>query len=91
MTRLEALCIAFGWRGGTIHQAAQECGLSASQLLDYAKPKNRDIDSAYSMGWFAARTCPREFNLRVNFPRRIGSAEYFSGVADGIIEEYAGK
>ena len=89
MTRLEALCIAFGWSGGTIHQVAQECGLSASQLLDFPK-QGHAIDSAYSRGWFSSRTCGRAFKLSVNFPSYMGNAEYFAGVADGIVDKSAG-
>jgi hypothetical protein len=86
MTRLEALCKALGWQGGTIHQVAAETGCPADDLLS-ARPKNVNLGSDYSAGWFAGRTCSLQYNLTVNFPKRKGNLEYWLGVAMGLIME----
>ena len=81
MNRTQALCQAFGWQGGTIHQVAQETGCKVSDLLyaEYAETP------AYERGWFAGRTCSVEFNLRVNFPKEQGNLDFWLGVAEGLI------
>lgn len=84
MTRLEALCKALGWQGGTIHQVAAETGCSVQDLI-YGQPSATHITSDHAGGWFSARTCSLEHNRRVNFPANKGNLDFWLGVADGIL------
>ena len=83
MTRLEALCKALGWQGGTIRQVAAEIGCKAEDILN-SSPTDMTLNTAYSRGWFAGRTCTVEFNRHTNFPPRKGNLDFWLGVADGL-------
>jgi hypothetical protein len=84
MTRLDAFCKALGWHGGTIHQVAAETGCDVSDLLGEV-PSDTSLDSAYSRGWFAGRTCSVAFNRKHNFPGEKGILDFWLGVADGLM------
>lgn len=72
-----ALMHLFGWQGGTIHQVAEKTGCKASEIL-------HGMAQGDVMGGFsAARTCSREFNERVNFPRAYGNLDFWIGAAFG--------
>ena len=83
MTRTELLMEALGWQGGTIHQLADVTGCDAGDLL-YGQPTSTILSSPYSLGASAVRTCSREFNLRVNFPKSKGDLNFWLGVARGV-------
>ena len=89
MTRTEALCKAFGWQGGTIHQLSEETGCDVAALL-YGEPSYRGLASDYTGGWFAGRTCSLQHNLERNFPRYKGNLDFWIGVAEGIISKDKG-
>ena len=59
ITRTQALMLAFGWQGGTIHQAAEETGCDAHALI-YTGAEEWNVD--HKQGWFAYRTCTLEHN-----------------------------
>lgn len=84
MTRLEALCKALGWQGGTIHQVATETGCTVQDLI-HSRPSTTHLGSDHCSGWFAARTCSLEHNRRVNFPAAKGNLDFWLGVAEGIL------
>lgn len=86
MNRTQALCKAFGWQGGTIHQVSEETGCDVSAILNH-KPTNTYLGSVFSNGWFAGRTCSIEHNKSVNFPKYRGNIDFWIGVAEGIIEK----
>lgn len=84
ITRTEALCKALGWQGGTIHQVSQEIGVDTQTIL-YGKPTlGEGLNTPYSHGWFAGRTCSVEHNKANIFPLRKGDADFWLGVADGL-------
>jgi hypothetical protein len=89
MTRLEALCKAFGWQGGTIHDLTRETGVSVDDLL-HGVPSSTYLNSDYCHGWFAGRTCSVDFNKNTNFPRFYGNKDFWIGVAQGIIKAALG-
>lgn len=75
--RVTALLYFFGWQGGTIHQLAQETGISSSDLLyKTEKPSNRHDES---LGWFAIRTCDLAHRRNVLAPSRKGNWDYWAG------------
>lgn len=86
MNRTQALCKAFGWQGGTIHQLAKETGCDSSSLL-YGEATSTSLGSSYCLGWFAGRTCSLEHNLTTNFLKERGNVDFWLGVADGIIKQ----
>lgn len=88
MNRTQALCKALGWQGGTIHQVSEETGVSVEELL-YGEPLDKSLIAGYTGGWFAGRTCTVEFNLRVNFPKNKGNPDFWIGVAEGVMLQWA--
>jgi len=78
--RTQALCKAFGWQGGTIHQIAEKTGCSVDELL-YGNPTTEKLGSSYYKGWFAGLTCP------LNFRQEKGNLDFWLGVAQGIIQK----
>ena len=75
-----------GWQGGTIQQVAAEIGCKAEDILN-SSPTDMTLNTAYSRGWFAGRTCTVEFNRSHNFPQRMRDLDFWLGVADGSIEQ----
>jgi len=90
VNRTEALCRALGWQGGTIHQISRETGVGVDNLL-YGTPESVYLNSDYSHGWFAGRTCGVDFNKTTNFPKYYGNADFWLGVAEGIINSVKGS
>ncbi len=43
------------------------------------------LNTPYSDGWFAGRTCSVEHNKAVVFPKHQGDADFWRGVADGLV------
>ena len=84
-TRLNALCKALGWQGGSIEQVAAETGCPAEYLLG-TTVVNRGLRSPYTAGWFAARTNSVEFNRDRVFPHRRGDVNFWLGVAEGLMD-----
>jgi len=85
VTRTAALIQAFGWQGGTIHQLAQETGVSVEDLL-YTPFKADVANNAndISAGWFASRTCTVEHNIAKVFPKYRGNVSFWHGVIRGL-------
>jgi hypothetical protein len=83
MNRTEALCKAFGWQGGTIHQLVRETGVSIDDLL-YGVPSSIYAGYGYSNGWFAGR------NKTINFIQSYGDKDFWIGVAEGLIAQSGG-
>lgn len=81
VTRTEALMLAFGWKGGTIHQIAEETGCDAHDLI-YKPAEGWNNDNAG--GWFAYSTNSLEFNQKVITPKRKGNLQFWIGVAGGV-------
>lgn len=80
IARTQALCIAFGWQGGTVHQVAEVTGCAAHDLI-YADAVESDI--SHKQGWFAYRTCELAFNApRVE--EKKGDLQFWLGVASGV-------
>lgn len=77
------LCLAFGWQGGTIHQVAEYTGCSVSDLLRNPSDFPSRIDGEKASGWFAYRTCEREFNMERMHEIR-GKIAFWLGVAEGV-------
>jgi hypothetical protein len=81
--RLNAFCKLFGWQGGTIHQVAERTGCEASSVLDH-QVVYQGLLSAYTRGWFAARTNSLAFNAANVFPKEQGNLDFWIGAAEGI-------
>lgn len=81
MTRLEALCLAFGLQGETIHQMAEKTGCSVDDLLN---AKSNENSTLHTEGWYAFRTCSLEHRLTKCFLQHIGHLQYWLGVADAV-------
>ena len=81
ITRTQALMIAFGWQGGTIHQIAQETGCDAHDLI-YAESEEYNIDNR--LGWFAYKTCSLEHNQKCHTRQYRGNLQFWIGVAGGV-------
>jgi len=88
MRRTEALCKALGWQGGTVHQISVETGVPVNDLL-YGEVSDKSLSSDYTSGWFAGRTCTVEFNQKVNFPKHKGNKDFWIGVAEGLMLQWA--
>ena len=82
--RIAALCKAWGWQGGTVHQLAEVTGVPVA-VLQYGKPSATYMNSDYSHGWFSARTNSLAFNLAVQFPKRKGNHDFWIGVAESSL------
>lgn len=80
ITRTEALMLALGWQGGTVHQVANELGLDAHEII-YADASEYNQD--HKGGWFAYRTNSLEFNQRFKASER-GNLQFWLGVAGGV-------
>lgn len=81
ITRTEALIIAFGWKGGTIHQIAEETGCDAHELI--YTPTN-EWELSYKEGWFSYQTCSLEYNQENIAPSRKGNLKFWIGVSAGV-------
>lgn len=81
ITRTEALMLAFGWKGGTIHQIAEVTGCDSTELL-YTEDIGWNQD--HQAGWFAYRTCSLEHNQTVIYPSVKGNVQFWLGVAAGV-------
>ena len=81
ITRTEALCRAFGWQGGTIHQVAEKTGCDSTDLI-YSKDEPY-IDQSHASGWFAYRTCPLDHNQQF-IEKYKGNLQFWLGVASGV-------
>ena len=81
VTRTQALMIAFGWQGGTIHQVAKETGCEAHDLI-YAPIEQYSLDS--KLGWFAYKTCSLEHNQKQHTRQYKGNLQFWLGVASGV-------
>jgi hypothetical protein len=90
MNRLAAFVKAFGWQGGTIPLVARETGCTVADLL-YGTSSAFHLGSDHSKGWFAGRTNRIGFNKENVFPNYKGNLDFWLGVADGIIQQEAGR
>jgi hypothetical protein len=86
MTRLEALIIALGQQGGTIHQLAKTLGLTVEDILTY-KPTDKSFMSDYDDG-FCGVVMKGVESQRKYLLNHKGNINYFCGVADGVIYNY---
>lgn len=74
----------FGWQGGTIHQLAEETGVSVNTLL-YDQPHECGINSKYSHGACANETC--NLAMRLELAKKVqGNREYWIGVATACVD-----
>lgn len=74
---------ALGWQGGTIHQVAQAIGCDTGELIGAYPVHSGAMDSAFSLGWFAARTCARKYLDEKLRPLHAGDLQFWLGVAAG--------
>lgn len=81
-TNTELLMQALGWQGGTVHQVAQETGLTVCQVLDLDK-----VIMTYNTPRRWGRIDAREGDVkgrykarRVEFPDVSGLISYWHGV-----------
>lgn len=81
MNRTSNLLNAFGFQGGTIHQVAELTGCDAFSLL-HAEAEHYGLQ--HKEGWFAYRTCEREFNRSHTTFKMQGNVQFWIGVADGV-------
>lgn len=81
VTRTQALMMAFGWQGGTIHQIAQETGCDAHDLI-YAESNESALDN--KLGWFAYKTNTLEHNQKTCTVQFRGNLQFWLGVAGGV-------
>ena len=81
VTITEALMLAFGWQGGTIHQIAKETGCDAHDLI-YGE--SIEYNSSNIAGWFAYRTNSLEFNQQTLTQKHQGNLQFWLGVAAGV-------
>lgn len=81
IARTQALMLAFGWQGGTIHQIAEETGCNAEDLI-YGE--SIEYNANNKAGWFAYRTNSLEFNQENITPKRKGDLQFWLGVAAGV-------
>jgi hypothetical protein len=80
VTRTEALMLAFGWQGGTVHQVAEKTGCDAHDII-YSKAASHSTD--YAEGWFAYASCSFEHNQQFCAGKR-GNLQFWLGVASGV-------
>lgn len=66
-TNTELLINALGWQGGTVHQVAQETGLSVLEILDLDKYYPADGDSRAAAYMFVG-THRTAVGIRPSFP-----------------------
>lgn len=81
ITRCQALCFAFGWQGGTIHQIATITGCDSYDLI-YGEIESylndaRSGSSAYS-------TNSLEFNQNKLLEKSRGNLQFWLGVAQAV-------
>lgn len=81
VTRTEALMLAFGWQGGTIHQIAEVTGCDAHDLIYKSAI---EYSNEHAAGWFAYQTNTLEFNQQNITPKRKGDLQFWLGVASGV-------
>ena len=82
MNRTEALMVAFGYQGGTVHDICKEVGLEVNDFL-YGEAILYSNDNA--CGWFAYRTCTLEFNQeRCVKEQRKGNLQFWLGVVSAV-------
>lgn len=81
--RTKALLYYFGWQGGTVHQLADETGLTTDQIL-YDRPNVPEgILSEYGAGFCTVRTCTCDWRVKTMAPRKKGILDFWLGVMDG--------
>ena len=79
--RVEAFRYFMGWRGGTIHQIAEETGISAYNLLNLEMSRSGyGVGDAYTAGWFGVSTCSRDWRVDELLPKAKGDWSYWCGV-----------
>ena len=86
--KLKALFNVCGWQGGTIHQVADELGITTDDILTDKAPKNQQIDSDYMGGQFAFDTCSLDFTKRKLKPKYFGNADFWKGYMKAAINKY---
>lgn len=79
--RAQALMIAFGWQGGTIHQIAESIGVDVHDLIYKASEEHTQSNKA---GWYAYCTNSLEFNQENILPTQKGNLQFWIGVAGGV-------
>lgn len=84
MNRTQALCIALGWQGGTIHQVCEATGCSDEDILHTGV----DGGQGYCRGYWLGHTGQHLANwLRT---KMHGDRHWWVGLADGVIARNAG-
>lgn len=79
--RAQALMIAFGWQGGTLHQLAKEVGIDVHDLIYTAA---QEYTTEWAAGWFAYNTNTLEFNQDKLLKQMRGNLQFWIGVAGGV-------
>lgn len=85
--RTTAWMYALGWQGGTIHQVAEESGVSVSFLLGQEPLKNKMDVPLYQLGYLCGLNVDKTKEL-VKQAMKVhkGHLDFWYGLADGVIE-----
>lgn len=82
--RTRLLMQALGWQGGTIHQACKETGLEVTSFLhDDLRDDGYGLNSDFTAGWFAIRTCSKD-KFKELASRNHGNLQWWFGVCAGL-------
>ena len=72
-----------GWQGGTIHQVCETFGVKVNNFLYDSAEEVGVINSPFSHGWFAVRTCPLDYVRKTLIPRHRGNLQFVFGMLAG--------
>lgn len=85
--RTKALYYYLGWQGGTVHQLANEIGLTVQQILYDEMPSKAETATRardFSHGFSAVRTCDLNWRVTKLLPEWKGNVDYWYGVIEGF-------
>lgn len=91
-TNTELLMNALGWQGGTVHQVAQETGLSVLEILSLDKyyPADSDI-RAITYHFAGKRRCEEGLSVVGYDWQGYDNVMYWCGVLDAMKEKESGS
>jgi len=81
--RTKYAMMALGWQGGTVHDLCREIECSPSDFLYDPIEGVSVMNSTYTQGWFAYRTCSKKYLFDVLAPKYKGDVQFWLGVAAG--------
>lgn len=82
LTKTEALMLAFGWKGGTVHDICKEIGCNVE---DFLYKETREYEMDHRFGWFAYRTNSIEYNQKFVKDGKRGCVKFWHGVVDAVL------